>query len=66
MALSPQVARFLPRKLRLFCEGLKYPHTFLVSMAGFILAMLCLRVIPYPQEVLITLGLLMFVTSKAR
>jgi hypothetical protein len=66
MALSPKIAKILPHKLRVFCEGLRYPHTFLGSLLGFILAMVFLRLIPYPQEVLIALGIVLFSTSKLR
>lgn len=66
MALSPKVAKYLPRKLRLFCEGLQYPHVFLGSMLAFVLALVFLRWLPYPQEILIALGVVLFSSSKLR
>ncbi len=66
MPLSPQVAKYLPRRLRIFSEGLRYPHVFLGSMLLFVLALLCAKFIPYPEQVLIVLGGTLFVSSKLR
>lgn len=66
MPLLPQVSKCLPRRLRIFSEGLRYPHVFLASMLAFVIALLCARFIPYPEEVLIVLGITMFVSSKIR
>lgn len=66
MPLSPRVARVLPEKLRVFCVGLRYPHVFLASIPVFIAALLLSRHIPYAEQVLMGIGLVMFVTSKLR
>ena len=66
MGLNPQVAKFVPQSLRRFCEGLKYPHTFIFLLPTFIAGLLCYRYIPYPDEVLTAIGIAMFFTSKAR
>jgi len=66
MALSPHIAKILPRKLRLFCEGLQYPHLFLGSLLGVVLTMLGSRYIPYANEVMIVLAIVLFSTSRMR
>jgi hypothetical protein len=66
MALSPQVAKFLPRKLRLYSEGLRYPYVFLAFVPIFILGMLFSPHIPYPEQVLTVIGMILFAASKLK
>ena len=66
MTLSPSIAKLLPEKLRLFCERLRYPYVFLASIPLFIISLLASQHIPYPEQVLGALGLILFVSSKAR
>lgn len=66
MALSPRIARILPEKLRVFCAGLRYPHLFLASIPIFVAALLLSPHIPYAEQVLVGIGLVLFVTSKLR
>ena len=66
MPLLPQVAKLLPEKLRRFCDGLRYPYAFLVSIPLFIVCLLFSRQIPYPEQVITGLGVAVFFLSKAR
>lgn len=66
MGLDPRLARFLPKQLTHFCEGLRYPHAFIISLPTFILGLLFSPYIPNAEIVLTTLGLAMFFFSKAR
>lgn len=66
MPLLPQIAKHLPEKLSRFCDGLRYPHAFLVSVPLFIVCLLFSRQIPYPEQVLTAMGVAMFFLSKAR
>jgi len=66
MGLIPQIARWVPEKLRRFCEGLRYPHAFLFSIPVFILGLLLSEHIPYPQQILTSIGIAIFYFSKAR
>ena len=66
MGLIPPIAKWVPEKLRRFCEGLRYPHTFLFMLPAFIIALLLTNYIPYPQEVLTVMGVALFFFSKAR
>lgn len=66
MGLIPPIANRVPEKLRRFCEGLRYPHAFIILLPTFIIGLVFARYIPYPEAVLTTIGLAMFFTSKAR
>lgn len=66
MPLSPVVAKYLPAKLRAFCVGLRYPHVFLISIPTFIVALVSFERIPYGEEVVIGLALMLFISSKLR
>lgn len=66
MGLNPQIAKNVPLSLRRFCEGLKYPHVFIVLLPTFIVGLIFSYYLPYAEEILTVLGLAMFFTSKAR
>ena len=66
LGLHPLIARFVPEKLRRFCEGLRYPHAFIFSLPAFILGLSFSPYIPYPEQLLTALGIAMFYCSKAR
>lgn len=66
MGLIPQIAKWVPEKLRHFCEGLRYPHAFIFCLPAFILGLLFSPYIPYAEQVLTGLGIAMFYFSKAR
>ena len=66
MGLIPPIAKWVPVKLCRFCEGLRYPHTFLFMLPAFIIALFLTSYIPYPQEVLTAMGVALFFFSKAR
>lgn len=66
MGLIPQIANRVPEKLRRFCEGLRYPHVFIILLPTFIIALAFSFYIPYPQQILTGLGVAMFLASKAR
>ena len=66
MGLIPPIAKWVPEKLRRFCEGLRYPHAFIFSLPTFILGLLFSPYIPNAEVVLTVLGLAMFYFSKAR
>lgn len=66
MGLIPPIAKWVPVKLRRFCEGLRYPHTFLFMLPAFIIALLLTSYIPYSQEVLTVMGIALFFFSKSR
>ena len=66
MGLIPPIARLVPEKLRRFCEGLRYPHAFIISLPLFIVGLIFSKYIPYSEEVLTALGVAMFFLSKAR
>ena len=36
MGLIPPIARLVPEALRRFCEGLRYPHTFILLLPTFV------------------------------
>ena len=66
MPLSPLVAKYLPAKLRVFCEGLRFPYVFLASIPLFIVALVSFEHIPHGQDVVIGLALVLFISSKMR
>ena len=66
MGLRPEIANLLPEKLRRFCEGLRYPHTFIFLLPTFIIGLVFARFIPYPEQVLTGVGVAMFFASKVR
>lgn len=66
MGLNPQIAKYVPQSLRRFCEGLKYPHAFIVLLPTFIVGLVFSYYLPHAEEILTVIGLAMFVTSKAR
>lgn len=66
MGLIPQIANRVPEKLRLFCEGLRYPHVFIVLLPTFIIGLVFSRYLPYPEQILTGIGVAMFFASKAR
>lgn len=66
MALSPNIARLLPERLRVFTEGLRYPLVFLISIPAFVAALLFSPYIPHAEQVLAALGLTLFVSSRLR
>ena len=66
MGLHPLIARFVPKGLCRFCEGLKYPHVFIFLLPTFIIGVALNNYIPHSNEVLTVLGVTMFIASKAR
>lgn len=66
MPLSPSIAKHLPQKLRVFCEGLRFPHVFLATIPLFVVALLLFEHIPHGQDVVVALGMALFVSSKLR
>ena len=66
MGIIPPVAKYVPQKLCRFCEGLRYPHTFLFMLPAFIVGLFLLPYIPYPEEILTVAGVALFYFSKAR
>ena len=66
MGLDPRIARFLPKQLTHFCEGLRYPHAFVILLPTFIVGLLFSPYIPNAEVVLTVVGLAMFFFSKAR
>lgn len=66
MGLNPQVAKYVPQSLRRFCEGLKYPHAFILLLPTFIVGLVFSYYLPHAEEILTVIGLAMFFTSKAR
>lgn len=66
MGLNPQIAKYVPQSLRRFCEGLKYPHAFIILLPTFIVGLAFSYYLPHAEEILTVIGLAMFFTSKAR
>lgn len=66
MGLIPPIAKRVPEKLRRFCEGLRYPHAFIITLPTFALGLVFSPYIPYPEQLLTGLGIAMFYFSKAR
>jgi hypothetical protein len=66
MGLIPQIANRVPERLRNFCEGLRYPHVFIVLLPTFVIGLVFSNYLPYPEQLLTGLGVAMFFTSKAR
>ncbi|MEO8411131.1 MAG: hypothetical protein ABI478_11210 [Propionivibrio sp.] len=66
MGLIPPIARYVPHKLRRFCEGLRYPHAFIFMLPAFIIGLVLTPYIPYPEQVLTVAGIALFYFSKAR
>ena len=66
MGLHPQIARLVPDALRRFCEGLRYPHLFIILLPTFIVALAFSYYLPYPEQILTAIGVAMFFCSKAR
>jgi hypothetical protein len=66
MPLSPLIAKYLPAKLRVFCEGLRFPYVFLASIPLFIIALVSFEKIPYGKDVVVVLALVLFISSKVR
>lgn len=66
MGLNPKVAKYVPQSLRRFCEGLKYPHVFIILLPTFIIGLAFSYYLPYAEEILTGIGVTMFLASKAR
>lgn len=66
MGLNPQIAKYVPQSLRRFCEGLKYPHVFIILLPTFIIGLAFSYYLPYSEEILTGIGVAMFLASKAR
>lgn len=66
MSLSPAIAKYLPQKLRTYCEGLRYPHVFLTTIPLFIVTLVSFEHIPYGKDVVTGLGLALFISSRLR
>lgn len=66
MGLNPKVARYVPNTLCRFCEGLRFPHAFIILLPTFMVGLMFAYYLPHAEEILTTLGLAMFFTSKAR
>ena len=39
MGVDPRLAKFLPQQLVRFCEGLRYPNAFVISLPTFVIAL---------------------------
>jgi hypothetical protein len=66
MGLIPQIAKLVPVQVRRFCEGLRYPHVFIILLPTFIIGLVFSSYLPYPEQILTGIGVAMFFTSKAR
>jgi hypothetical protein len=66
MGLIPPIANRVPESLRRFCEGLRYPHTFIILLPTFIVGLVFSPYLPYPEQLLTGLGVAMFFASRAR
>lgn len=66
MGVDPRLAKFLPKQLVRFCEGLRYPNAFVISLPTFVIALFLSPFIPVSDIVLTGLGIAMFFLSKAR
>lgn len=66
MGLHPLLAKYSPASLRRFCNGLRYPNAFVISLPTFILGLIFSPYIPHYEEVLTIFGVGLFFLSKAR
>lgn len=66
MGLHPLLVKLVPKTLARFCEGLRYPNAFVISLPTFVIALFLSPFIPVSDVVLTGLGITMFFLSKAR